>query len=251
MRVVEELAARNARLVVVARDAERLHGVVDSLGGDRNGVYGLTADITRQEDVDRLFAEAMEHLGKLDLLVNCAGRSDRASVLDTTPGRFRDLIELNLLGTVRCTRAAVNHLVETGGHLVNIGSLAAKIATPFHGAYPVSKFAVAGYTQQLRLLLKPDGVHVLLVCPGPIARRESGGSNTAVVSADIPAASQGPGAGAKIRAIDPADLATRILGSCERRRAELIVPGRAKILCALSAVSPRLGDWLVRRYTPQ
>ena len=88
--------------------------------------------------------------------------------------QFQAFLDLNFFGTVRCTRAAVPRLLMTRGHVVNIGSLAAKMAASYLGAYPVSKFAVAAYTHQLRLELGPQGLHVLLVCPGPIARPDAG-----------------------------------------------------------------------------
>ena len=136
-------------------------------------VLGIHADITRQEDVDRLFAQALDRFGRLDVLVNNAGRSMRGKVLDTTPEQFRELMELNLIALVRCTRAAVPHLLQQRGHVVNIGSLAAKSAARWVGAYPATKFAVAAYSQQLRLELGPQGLHVLLVCPGPIQRKDA------------------------------------------------------------------------------
>src|SRR6185437_15073130 len=108
----------------------------------------------------------------LDVLVNNAGRSARRAVLDTTPEDFQELMDLNLISVVRLTRAAVPHLLKTAGHLVNIGSLSGKIATRYMGAYPATKYALAAYTQQLRLELGPQGLHVLLVSPGPIARDE-------------------------------------------------------------------------------
>ena len=97
---------------------------------------GVHADITRQADVDRLFAEALTRFGRLDVLVNNAGRSMRGAVLDTTPEQFRDLMELNLIALVRCTRAAIPHLLEHRGHVVNIGSLAAKSAARWVGRLP-------------------------------------------------------------------------------------------------------------------
>ena len=114
----------------------------------------------------------LDQFGRLDALVNNAGRSMRRSILETTPEDFQQLMELNLIGLVRCTRAAAPQLLANRGHLVNIGSLAAKSAARWVGAYPATKFAVAAYSQQLRLELGPQGLHVLLACPGPIARDE-------------------------------------------------------------------------------
>ena len=120
------------------------------------------------------------------------------------------------------------------------------------GAYPASKFAVTAYTQQLRLELEPQGLHVLLVCPGPIARDEPRAADSERAHedlSDIPEAARKPGAGAKVKLLKPEDLAERIVAACEKRTPELVIPGKARLLFALSALSPRLGDWLVRRMT--
>ena len=214
-----------------------------SSGGD---VLGIHADITRQEDVDRLMAETVARFGRLDVLVNNAGRSMRGKVLDTMPEQFRDLMELNLIALVRVTRAAVPHLLAQRGHVVNIGSLAAKSAARWVGAYPATKFAVAAYSQQLRLELGPQGLHVLLVCPGPIERKDARLYPLEGLE-DVPEQARAPGAGVQVRAIPPQQLAAAILRACERRKPELIVPGKARLLFAVSQLWPTLGDWIVRR----
>jgi len=116
------------------------------------------------------------------------------------------------------------------------------------GAYPVSKFAVAAYSQQLRLELAPEGLHVLLVCPGPI-RRENERLYPLEGLEGIPESARKPGAGVKVGSIDPKNLAQKILTYCERRKPELIMPGKARILFALSQLFPSLGDWVVGRST--
>jgi hypothetical protein len=87
-----------------------------------------------------------------------------------------------------------------------------------------------------------------LVLPGPIAR-EDAGVRYASQAADLPANARQPGGGVKLKGIDPAKLARRILRACERRRPELVVPARARLLFTLQQLSPRLGDWILRRMT--
>ena len=195
-----------------------------------------------------LLAEVIKRFGRLDVLVNNAGRSMRGKLLDTTPEQFRDLMELNLIALVRCTRAAVPHLLHQRGHVVNIGSLAAKSAARWVGAYPATKHAVAAYSQQLRLELGPQGLHVLLVCPGPIERKDARLYPLEGLE-DLPESARRPGGGVKVRAIAPEWLAAQILRACERRKPELVVPGKARILFALAQLWPSLGDWLVLRKT--
>jgi short-subunit dehydrogenase len=132
--------------------------------------------------------------------------------------------------------------------VVNIGSLAAKAASRWVGAYPASKHAVAAFSQQLRLELGPEGLHVLLVCPGPIARQ---GNRLYPLEGleDLPERARQPGAGVRVRPIVPQALGRAILRACETRKAELVVPGYARVLFALAQLWPRLGDWLVLRMT--
>ena len=245
--IAETFAAVGARLAIVALEKNDVETAVTEIT-DKHGIEAIPihADITVQEDVDRVFRTVRERWDGLDVLVNNAGRSMRGKVLDTTPEQFQSLFDLNVLGTIRCTRAAVAMLIERRGHVVNIGSLAAKSAARYVGAYPVSKFAVAAYSQQLRLELGPEGLHVLLVCPGPIKR-----DNERLYPLEglegIPDSARTPGAGVKVGRINPHWLAAKILKYCERRKPELVVPAKARLLFAIAQLFPSLGDCIVRR----
>lgn len=251
--IAEAFAAAGARVVVAARNAETLEQTAAQLAKNGRQVAPIAADITRQEDVERLVAQTIDRFGRLDALVNNAGRSMRRAVLETTPEDFQQLMELNLIGLVRTTRAAAPHLLASRGHVVNISSLAGKSAARWIGAYPATKFAVSAYTQQLRLELGPQGLHVLLVCPGPIARDEPRDETSRVLRGEeasgVPTRALKPGAGVRTKAIQPERLAAAILRACEKRKAELIVPPAARLLFALLQLSPRLGDWIVRKTT--
>ncbi|MBA3484885.1 MAG: SDR family NAD(P)-dependent oxidoreductase [Pirellulales bacterium] len=240
------LAQSGAKVVLTARRKEPLEAAAAELSRGGAQVVAVAGDVAWQEDVDRIAATIAEKFGRVDLLCNCVGRSTRGAVLDATPEDFQQLLDVNFLATVRTTRALAPLLLQSRGHLVNIGSLACKVGTRFMGAYPASKFALAGYTQQLRLELADQGVHVMLVCPGPIAR-EDAGTRYAAASPGVPAAAQSPGAGARLKAIDPDKLAADILRACERRKPELVVPAKAKLLFAISQLSASWGDWLLRK----
>jgi short-subunit dehydrogenase len=143
------LASRGARLVIVARRQESLDAAAEELRRLGGKVAAIAGDIVWQEDVDRIAAAVSSDYGKLDFLCNCAGRSTRGAVLETSPEDFQQLLEVNFLAAVRLTRALAPLLIASHGHLVNIGSLAAKVGAAYMGAYPASKFPLAAYTQQL------------------------------------------------------------------------------------------------------
>lgn len=246
--IAETFADAGAKLAICALEQEAVEATAARF--EKNGVecLGMAVDITKQEQVDQMFERVIERFGRLDVLVNNAGRTARGKILDTTPEQFASMLELNFLATVRCTLAAMPHLKKQRGHIVNIGSLAAKTGSRWTAAYPASKFAVAAYSQQLRLELADEGVHVLLVCPGPV-KRDTPRLYPLDGIEDLPEDARKPGAGAKIKGVDPDRLARNILLACERRRPEIVMPWKSRILFAIAQLFPRLGDWILLKMT--
>jgi uncharacterized protein len=246
--LAKTFSQQGARVAIVARSAEKLHAAHAQLRAIQPESLAVLADVTLASDVERMMAEVMAAWGQLDVLVNNVGVSMRGEVLKTAPEDFQRLFEANFLSMVRCTQAAAPALLLSRGHIVNIGSLASKCAARYLGAYPASKFPVAAFSQQLRLEIGAQGVHTLLVCPGPL-QRDDAGERYRKQAADLPEAARRPGGGVKLRGIDPEKLSRQILTACERRQAELIVPWKAKWLFTLSQLWPTLGDWLIQRST--
>lgn len=259
---------RHGNVALLARDAQRLRAakleLSDQLLSDDDSERSVTTpdksandvreqnvaafpvDITDAKQVEKCVVDVLAKFGRVDALINCAGKSARGEVLQTTSAEFRDLFELNFVALASCTSAFMPALKTSHGHVVNVGSLASKSTSRFLGAYPASKFPVAAYSQQLRLELDGSGVHILLVCPGPIARSDSG---TRYDGTDVPAAAQKPGGGVKLKGLDAERLAGKILRACERRQLELILPAKARWLFLLSQLSPRWADWLITKMT--
>jgi short-subunit dehydrogenase len=208
--------------------------------------------VTDASDVDRLAATVQSAWGGIDLLCNCAGRSMRGTVLTTSVEDYRNLWEVNFLSALQCSKIFAPALAHNHGHLVLVGSLASKAAAAYLGAYPSSKFPLAALAQQLRLELAEAGPHVLLVCPGPIASdigTQLPSGRYADQTTNLPDSAQKPGGGAKISAIDPQWLSQQILVACQQRKAELVIPRKARLLFAISQLSPRIGDWIMQRMT--
>ncbi len=111
--IAETFAAAGSKVTIAGLEAEAVARAAEEMQSAGCDVLGVQADITRQDDVDRLFAQTLDRFGQLDVLVNNAGRSMRGKLLDTTPEQFRDLMELNLIALVRCTCAAVPHLLKS------------------------------------------------------------------------------------------------------------------------------------------
>ncbi|MDD3468662.1 MAG: SDR family NAD(P)-dependent oxidoreductase [Thermoguttaceae bacterium] len=252
--LAESFASAGARVAICALESGAAENAAAEIATTTGAeTLGMTANITQQSDVDRLVETIQSKWGSgkgdgLDILVNNAGRSMRGLVADTTPEQFRDLMELNFIALVRMTRACLPMLLASHGSVVNIGSLAAKSASRWVGAYPATKHAVAAYSQQLRLELAPQGLHVLLVCPGPI-QRDTERLYPLDGMEQCPERARRPGAGVQVKRIPPKYLASRVLQACEKRIPEIVLPGKARLLFAISQLWPQLGDWIVLHKT--
>ncbi|HET7416349.1 MAG TPA: SDR family oxidoreductase [Solirubrobacterales bacterium] len=150
------------------------------VGLDLNAGDDIVAcDVTSQESVDAALDTAVERLGGLDALVNCAGIGIPQSAAQRPDENAARVIDVNLLGTWRVTAAALPALREARGRVVNISSGLAHLAVPFATAYGASKRGVVGYSEQLRIEVG-DEITVTTVYPGYIrtpihdASREAG-----------------------------------------------------------------------------
>ncbi len=132
----------------------------------------IEADVTSSADWDRAVAEAVDRFGGLDLLVNNAGiEGEVAPITEYNDAIFRKVLEINVTGVFLGMRAAAPRLVDRGGSIVNISSIAGLTGTPGTAAYTASKHAVIGLTRTSALELGPQGVRVNAVCPAPVEGR--------------------------------------------------------------------------------
>ena len=246
--IAEELARAGAKIVLAALEPRLVEETVAEMRTRFPETEGFAMDVTKDEDVQRLLEEVKTRYGRLDVLVNAAGRTDRGKVADCTPEHFEKVMSLNFTALVRVTHAFLPLLLASRGHIINIGSLASKAASRWTGAYPAAKHAVAAYSQQLRLELKDAGLKVLLVCPGPI-HRDTERLYPLECLEDLPESARRPGAGVKTKRIMPEKLVAEVLRSAEKGLPELVVPWKARILFAVLQLWPRVGDWLILRNT--
>lgn len=239
---------RGAEVVSVSRSASKLETIVqtDSAGRRSAGIHYFAADVTKDMDVEKVVQRIHEKFGRIDVWINNVGKSTRVDFESASIDEYRELMELNFFASVRCSMAVLPYLKQSSGSLVQIGSLASKTAWQFVAPYVTSKHALAGFAHQLRIE-GPANVHNLFVCPGPIRRSDSQTRYQAQTKSLDETADE-PGGGVKLSGIDPKKLAERIVDACENRKSELVLPRKTRILFAISQLSPRLGDWLLRKF---
>ena len=170
--IVEALLGRGFRVWFCSRTAESVHAADKSvLGGGADAVvHGRVCDVRDFKQVSALIAEIEKAEGRLNVLVNNAGLGHFAPVDEMDPDRFREVIEVNLLGPFHCVRAAAPLMKRSGGGWIfNISSLAAKNAFAGGSAYNASKSGLVGLSEAAMLDLRHDGIRVAAICPGSVA----------------------------------------------------------------------------------
>ena len=163
--LAEHLLSVGARVVATARKVEQLKELDDQYP---ETAQTLGLDVTRQESVDEAVAAAVGRFGRIDVLVNNAGFGMVGAVEESAEGEYRPMFETNVFGMIRMTQAVLPQMRRQGaGHVVNLSSIGGLVATPGFGMYNATKFAVEGLSEALAQELKPLGIGVTIVEPGP------------------------------------------------------------------------------------
>ena len=155
-----DVAATSRRQAVVDETAKEIEAL-----GRRS--LRVPSDVTDRASLEALLREAVGAFGKVDIMINCAGRTKRVPTLDLTEADWNAIIETNLTGTLRAAQVFGRHMVDRKyGRIVNIASLSSFVALFEVAAYGASKAAVAALTRQLAIEWAPHGVTVNAIAPG-------------------------------------------------------------------------------------
>ena len=165
-----ELARQGAKVAIAARRRERLDALAKQLEGLGAEPLVLTADLADETAARRVVKETEAHYGRLDILVNNAGVMYLEPVAEADLGRWRQMLELNVLGLIAATQAALAGMrARRDGHIVNISSTAGRIANPNAAAYAATKFGVVAFSEALRREVYKDNIRVSVIEPGAVA----------------------------------------------------------------------------------
>jgi 3-oxoacyl-[acyl-carrier protein] reductase len=167
--IAKQLADEGAAVVVnYSSSKEGAERVVAEIGRKGGRAVAVQADVSKETDIRRLFAEAKKAFGTLDILVNNAGIYEFRPLQDITPEHFHKMFDLNVLGLILATREAVGHFGPAGGSVVNISSVVASAAPPSASVYSATKAAVDAVTRSLGQELGPRNIRVNSINPGMV-----------------------------------------------------------------------------------
>jgi len=179
--IAAHLAAEGAAVVVnYAASKAGADKVVDEITKHGGRAVAIQADVAKQPDIDRLLAETKKAFGRLDILVNNAGIYEFAPLEQITPAHFHKQFDLNVLGLLLTTQAALKHFSPEGGSVINTSSVVSTLGVPGGAVYSATKGAVDSLTRALAKELGPRKIRVNTVNPGMI---ETEGTHTAGVLA--------------------------------------------------------------------
>ena len=163
-------AARGDELVLVARRRDRLDALAAKLTDGGGKVLTLDLDVTDEQQCSDAVRRTREELGGLDVLVNNAGVMLLGTIRGADTEEWRRMMLTNALGTMYMTHAAIDGMVEQGsGDIVNVSSVAGRVARLGSGVYNASKWAVNAFSESLRQEVTAKGVRIGLVEPGAVA----------------------------------------------------------------------------------
>lgn len=229
------LAERGANLILSARNESELNRVAEAArqAGSKE-VMVQVLDLSQHDTIPGVARQVLSQVGKVDILINNGGISQRSLALETSLEVDKKLMDINYFGTVALTKAVVPVMVTHQlGHVVTITSLTGKFGTPYRSSYAASKHALHGFFDSLRAELGDTPVKVTLICPGFVRTNVSinalTGSGTQLGTMDD----------ATDKGMKPELVAQKILHAVERGREEVYFVGKEVLGVYLKRFFPR------------
>lgn len=236
-----ELAQRGAKLILSARRADALDAVKAHCMRPQEHLV-LPMDMTQIERFADMTATVLKRFGRIDMLINNAGVSQRSLVKDTALAVDRQIMELDFFGPVALVKAVLPHMLARGsGHFVAVSSVAGLVATPYRSAYAAAKHAMLGFHDALRAEVHAAGLKVSVLCPGfvrtNVTRAALTGDGTPHDRMD----------GLHDASMSAAEFAAKAVRALARGQGRIVIAKREKWAVYLGRISPALLERVIRR----
>lgn len=232
--VVYELINKGAKVVISARRKELLEEVRAKSNKPEN-IMILPLDLAEIKTFDSKVAEVLAHFGRIDLLFNNGGISQRGMALETDLSVDRKIMEIDYFGTVALTKAVAPYMVnQKAGHFVVTSSLVGKFGSPWRSSYAAAKHALHGFFDSLRTELHNDNIKVTMVCPGFIK------TDVSVNALGSDGKPTGEMDNAQANGMSAQECAKRIISAVEKDKLETVIGGTERFGVLLKRIFPGL-----------
>lgn len=225
-----------AKLILSSRRKDTLIEVQNYLGADNSNCYILPLDLSDPDSLSKKAEEALAAFGRIDVLVNNGGISQRSLFAESDMNTIRRLMEVNFFGSAELTRAVLpSMMAQKSGHIIVTSSVAGKFGTKFRSGYAASKHALQGLFDCIRQEMYEYNVAVTMVCPGPIKTNITQNSLTADGS-DF-----GKMGDLHKTAMDADEMVSRIWGKIKNQKEEIYISSpKERLALLVKRISPRL-----------
>lgn len=236
-------ASEGASLVLSARNIGVLEAVAGKcLDAGASSVLVEPLDLTKSESFNERAASVVARTGRIDVLVNNGGRSQRSLVKDTPVEIYRDLLEVNFFGALVLTKAVLPFMIkQQSGQIIIISSLVGKIGSPLRSGYAAGKHALHGFFDSLRAELINDHIGVLMVCPGFIK------TNISVNATDASGKPTGTMDENQQNGMEPSLVAKKIIAAAKAGKQEIAVGGKETLVLYIKRWFPGMVNRIVSR----
>ncbi|WP_339841078.1 SDR family oxidoreductase [uncultured Maribacter sp.] len=236
-----QLNELGTKIILSARREDALLKVKSKCKFPENAVI-IPLDLTDFESLENITAKAISIYGKIDILINNGGLSQRSLIIDTKFEVYQQMIDVNYLGTIKLSKCLLPFFIaQKSGHFVTITSLMGKFSSPYRSGYCGAKHALHGFFDALRMEHEKDNIDVSIICPGfiqtNVAKNALTGDGTALQEEDS-ATENGM----------PVDLcAKEIITAIKKKKFETYIGGKEKYGIYLKRFFPKLLHRIVLR----
>jgi short-subunit dehydrogenase len=236
-----QMAKAGAKVVLSARTKEKLEEVAKSCPNS----LVLPLDLASPDNFEALTQQVIDHFGRIDVLINNGGNSQRATADETSMDVARELMEINYFGPMALTKAVLPIMKKQGsGHIVVLSSIAGKFGFYLRSSYSAAKHALHGFFDSLRLEEEKNGLKVTVICPGKINTNMSlnalKGDGTRHAKMDR---SQDQGMPAEV-------CAAQIISAIKKDKEEVLIGGKEILAAIINRFSPKLFGKIIRKQSP-
>ncbi len=233
--LVYELIKREAKIIASSNKADDLKRVIDNCGLKQNIISPVIFDLADTGNIDVLVREQYEKHGRIDVLVNLGGISQRATVTDTPLWLDKKIMEINYFGTIALSKAVLPYMIRQGyGHILATSSISGRFGFPLRSAYSASKQALHGFFETLHIENKKYNVRTSVIIPGRVRTNISFSALTAS-GKEHGRMDEGQSNG-----ISPEKAARMILKGLNRNRREILVGSTELIMLYIRKYFPSI-----------
>jgi short-subunit dehydrogenase len=233
-----EFARNGSKVVLAARSEAKLSEIVKEIKANNGDAIFVGTDVSIEEECRQLIEKTVEKYGTIDILINNAGVSMRASFLDVDLIVLRRLMDVNFWGTVYCTKFALPYLIERKGSLVGVSSVAGFHGLPGRTGYSASKFAIHGFLETIRIENLKKGLHVMIIAPGFTSTEIRKHALTAN------GLEQGESPKDERKLMSPEYVAKWVLKGIRKKKRNKLLTWDGRFTALFQRIVPELVDWI-------